>query len=1065
MRNWLRICACVPMLVIALTSTSASAATYTVAAGGNLQAVLNTAVGGDVILLAPGATFTGTFTLPVHGGTGFVTVRSGASDALLPPAGTRITPAYVPYLARIVSGTTAPALRTAPGAAFWRIECLEFPPTARGSNDIVAIGDGSSAQNSLAMLPHDIVLDRIYVHGDPLIGQKRAIALNAGRVSILNSWVSDIKAVGQDSQAIAGWNGSGPYTIENNYLEAAGNGILFGGDDPKIPNLVASDITVRGNTVTRPVAWRSPIVPTPAGVRASAGASGTLAAGTYGYRVLARRNVGTGTGVSTPAAEVLATVGANGSVTLAWTAVPDAADYVVYGRATGAPAMAWVTSATTFTDTGVAGAAGTPPSLGTVWTVKNLFELKNAQRVRIDHNRFENNWAQAQTGVAILFTPRNQYGGCTWCVVQDVTFEYNIIRHVGSGISLTGHDDVHPSLQSNRITIRHNEVSDYSRDWGGNGYVLNLSDQPRDVTVDHNTLVSGRGAGVVLVSGNPISGFTFTNNVAKHDTYGILGSGVGYGTTAITAFFPDGVVTRNVLAGATAPYPPGNLFPSLATFQGHFVDATGANYEVLPGTDWTNAGTDGLTLGADYDGIRSGARQADAAISLALTTPALADAVEQQAYVATVDAQGGTAPYAWQLAGGTLPAGLGLDPLNGSITGVPMAAGDVTATVQVVDARGGTASRPYTLHVASATLPLAITTDLLTAVAAGSPVSQVLAATGGSGSYLWAVSAGRLPTGLSLAASGLLSGTTTEAGSFAVGITVADADDATRTATRTFTLGVSQPTNTAPTISIAAPVAGAVLQAGSTVSLSASAADTDGSVARVDFFVDGVNVGSAAASPWRVSWVVRGGGSRTVTAIAVDNRGAAGTSAAVVVRVRREVVIYAGDVTRMAGRYQLASDASAAGGRSLLNPNARAAKVPTALARPTSYAEFTFYAEAGVPYHLWIRGAALGNDYNNDSAFVQFSGVAAARIGTTASFSYLVEEGTGAVLAGWGWQDTAYGIGALAAPITFESTGAQTVRVQPREDGLAIDQIVLSPANWLSVAPGAARRDTTIVPK
>ncbi len=117
--------------------------------------------------------------------------------------------------------------------------------------DIITLGDGSAAQSELAQVPQDIVVDQCYVHGDPVRGQKRGIALNSGRTSITNSYISDIKAVGQDTQAIGGWNGPGPYTIENNYLEAAGENFLLGGADPAIPGLVTEDVVFRGIT------WRS----------------------------------------------------------------------------------------------------------------------------------------------------------------------------------------------------------------------------------------------------------------------------------------------------------------------------------------------------------------------------------------------------------------------------------------------------------------------------------------------------------------------------------------------------------------------------------------------------------------------------------------------------------------------------------------------------------------------------------------------------------------------------------------------------------------------------------------
>src|SRR5206468_9330019 len=69
-------------------------------------------------------------------------------------------------------------------------------------------------------------------------------------------WSSDVCS-SDLSQAICGWNGPGPYAITNNYLEGAGENLLFGGADPAIPNLVPADITITGNLFSKPVAWRS----------------------------------------------------------------------------------------------------------------------------------------------------------------------------------------------------------------------------------------------------------------------------------------------------------------------------------------------------------------------------------------------------------------------------------------------------------------------------------------------------------------------------------------------------------------------------------------------------------------------------------------------------------------------------------------------------------------------------------------------------------------------------------------------------------------------------------------
>src|SRR5581483_853817 len=126
-------------------------------------------------------------------------------------------------------------------------------------------------------------------------------------------------------------------------------------------------------------------------------------------------------------------------------------------------------------------------------------------------------------------------------------------------------------------------------------------------------------------------------------------------------------------------------------------------------------------------------------------------------------------------------------------------------------------------------------------------------------------------------------------------------------------------------------------------------------------------------------------------------------------------------------------------------------------------------ADAGKAYRLWVRGRAQGNDYNNDSLYVQFDGTVDAagkplfRIGTTSAATVIIEDRAGAGLSGWGWADNGYGID--GAPIYFARSGPQRLRIQPREDGIGLDQIVLSAVRYRTVAPGAAKNDTTIVPR
>jgi hypothetical protein len=713
-----------------LLTGRASAAVITAGTPLELQNALNVAVGGDTIVLQAGVTYTGNFLLPVHAGAGYVTIRTSVADGMLPPPGTRIGPAAAPLLPKIRSANSTPALRTAAGAAYWRIQYVEFAANARGSGDIIQLGDGSAVQNTLAVVPQHLTLQSVYVHGDPLVGQKRGIALNSGDTTIADSYVSDIKGVGIDTQAIGGWNGPGPYHILNNYLEAAGEVVMLGGDDPKIPNLVPSDVEVRGNTLSRPVSWRDPILRGPTNVVA-APAAGTLPAGAYAYKVVARRPADSSSMASSAAStEVAVTLSDAGGVLVQWAAVPDATEYRVYGRTPGAPDRYWTVAAPalSFVDTGGTGTSGTPGA-ATVWIVKNLLELKNARRVQIDHNLLEHNWLQAQSGIAVVLTPRNQGGTCPWCVVEQVTFEYNIVRSVAAGVSILGWDNLHPSQQANTITIRHNEFSDVSRAWGGTGYFLYPMDNPRDVVVDHNTFISPDGYGVVNASGTPTTGFVFTNNVARHNSYGIIGSGYGVGASSIAYYFPGAVIAGNVFAGGKASlYPAGNLFPTTSDFEAQFVNYGAGDFALTPSSAWRNAGTDGADLGAALDST-------DPA-PLGIDASALAGGTAGQAYAGSLTAQGGTKPYAWSIASGALPAGLSLDSTSGAISGVPSSSGTTAFVARVVDAAGTRADQALSITIAQSVNHAPVATNATVQAVEETSVSITLTAADPDGDAL-----------------------------------------------------------------------------------------------------------------------------------------------------------------------------------------------------------------------------------------------------------------------------------------------------------------------------------------
>jgi uncharacterized protein YjdB len=231
-----------------------------VAAGANLQTAIDAAQPGDELLLAPGATFTGNFYLPDKGAsTSWITIRTDVSDAAIGAPGTRMTPsrAASANLAKILTPNNAAAIATGLSAHHYRLTGLEISGTSAASdiNGIVRLGDGSSAQNSLALVAHDLVVDRAYVHGQTTQWVRRCISLQSATSAVVDSWISDCHSNNGDSQGIVGWNGPGPFLIKNNHIEGGHQGVFFGGADPFITNLSPSDITILGNHITRPVTW------------------------------------------------------------------------------------------------------------------------------------------------------------------------------------------------------------------------------------------------------------------------------------------------------------------------------------------------------------------------------------------------------------------------------------------------------------------------------------------------------------------------------------------------------------------------------------------------------------------------------------------------------------------------------------------------------------------------------------------------------------------------------------------------------------------------------------------
>jgi hypothetical protein len=498
-----------PKVLLDTTYTPPTGAIINVHAGDDLQVALDRAVPGDQVVLEAGATFTGNFVLAKKTGTGPIVVRSSEVGAL--PEGVRVGPSDAPRMARIVSPSFDGAINAAPGAHQWRLIGVELTvsPAVGENTAVVRLGGGSETTRS--QLPREIVIDRCWIHGNSTQNDRRGVALNGVAEAVIDSTVSEFHEVGRDAQAIAGWNGTGPFKIVNNELDASGENVMFGGADPAIAKLVPSDIEIRHNHFFKPLSWR----------------------------------------------------------------------------------------------------VGDPSYAGIHWTVKNLFELKNARRVLVTGNVFEDSWGDAQTGFAILLKSANQEGAAPWSVTQDVTFTKNIVRHAASAMAIEGRDPGGAASYTRRVTVADNLFDDIDgRTWKGSGDFLQITDGsrapdgsrngPGNVTVDHNTVFQSRN----VISAEGVSkSFVYTNNITPHNRYGVHGSGRGTGLDTLVADFPGSVFQSNVLVhGKCADYPDGNFCPATVDDIG-FVDYAGGNYRLAQGSPFRGAASDGTDIGADIDAV------------------------------------------------------------------------------------------------------------------------------------------------------------------------------------------------------------------------------------------------------------------------------------------------------------------------------------------------------------------------------------------------------------------------------------------------------------------------------
>ncbi len=289
-----------------------------------------------------------------------------------------------------------------------------------------------------------------------------------------------------------------------------------------------------------------------------------------------------------------------------------------------------------------------------------------------------------------------------------------------------------------------------------------------------------------LIEGTPSAEGSFTVHATVTDGMGRTDSAnyaveIGNATTIITTTLTDGMVgydydlTLSVLGGL-APY----QWSATDLPAGLSIDPTSGAITGVP----TSAATASVTITASDSTGQADTQVFELIIKagVSITTTALDRGEASSAYTATVEAAGGVPNYTWSATG--LPAGLSIDPASGAITGTPSEAGITNADFTVSDANGKTATATLQLVIGAA---VAVTTTSLPDAIVGTAYEATLAAEGGTTPYNWAVQG--IPDGLTVdAATGVLSGTPTTEGSYALTVTVTDANS--RTASHDFTVAV-----------------------------------------------------------------------------------------------------------------------------------------------------------------------------------------------------------------------------------------------------------------------------------
>ena len=238
---------------------------------------------------------------------------------------------------------------------------------------------------------------------------------------------------------------------------------------------------------------------------------------------------------------------------------------------------------------------------GSRWTVKNLLEIKAAQRVLIDNNIMENVWVGGQHGEVVVITPR---GG----QIEDVTIRRNVFRNFEGGLNINSADAfLHRVLLEDNLLYTPNGA-----------YFVKMAGTPgrlKDISILHNTMIAGSNKGWIAFNGqreHEIDSLVVRDNLVTHGRYGVSGNNKGLGLPSVDYYAADYIFHRNAMIGGSP-----KSYARTKNFGGHyfprrigsvgFIDTSFdeiGDFGLLPDSAYKADATDGRDLGANIETLR-----------------------------------------------------------------------------------------------------------------------------------------------------------------------------------------------------------------------------------------------------------------------------------------------------------------------------------------------------------------------------------------------------------------------------------------------------------------------------